>query len=115
MYYKDGSIYNGEFEEYAEGFGLKDLKDYYYKGQFKNGYEWGYGTLYHKQEKYVYKGEFIEGFKEGYGILYYPDGDIFEGEFKNDNHNGFGLLYKTNGDKFINIWEDDKLIFERKI
>ena len=115
MYYKDGSIYNGEFEECAEGFGLRDLKDYYYKGQFKNGYEWGYGTLYHKQEKYAYKGEFIEGFKEGYGILYYPDGDIFEGEFKNDNHNGFGLLYKTNGDKFINIWEDDKLIFEQKL
>ena len=48
-------------------------------------------------------------------IVYYPDGDIFEGEFKNNKYNGFCLLYKSNGDKFINIWEDDKLIFERKI
>ena len=115
MYYKDGSIYNGEFKEHAEGFGLKDSKDYYYKGQFKKGYKWGYGIFYHKKEKYVYKGKFIKGIKEGYGIVYYPDGDIFEGEFKNNKYNGFCLLYKSNGDKFINIWEDDKLIFERKI
>ena len=128
MYFKDGSIYNEEFKEHPEGFGLREDKEHYYKGQFINGYKWGYGIFYHKQEKYIYKGEFIEGthickenktnedeIQDGYGIIYYPDGDIFEGEFKNNNYNGFGLLYKPNGDKFINIWENDELIFEQKL
>ena len=123
MYFKDGSIYNGEFKNNPEnegfgspeGFGLSDDKDHYYKGQFKNGYKWGYGINYFKEERCIYKGEFVKGVHEGYGIFYYPDGDIYEGEFKNDNYHGFGFLYKPNVEKFINIWEDDELIFEQKL
>ena len=115
IYFKDGSIYNGEIKKHPEGFGLSDDKENYYKGQFKNGYKWGYGIFYLKQEKIIYKGEFKEGEQDGYGIIYYPDGDIYEGEFKNNNYHGFGLLHKQNGEKFINIWEEDELIFEKKL
>ena len=118
MYHKDGSIYNG-YWKYGNkcGFGIETDITYnsYYIGQYKDGEYNGYGIKYYFSENKIFKGQVLNNNLEGYAFEYFENGDVYEGERSKDKKNGFGFLHKSNGENFINIYEDDKLIFEKKL
>ncbi len=65
-----------------------------YVGEFKNGVEDGYGTLYINQDgqyygdKYV--GEFSKGNFNGNGKYYFNNGQTYDGNFQNGVIQGEG-------------------------
>ena len=120
MYFKNGSIINGEWKDgEVFGFAIETLTDStgntHYIGQFKDSLYNGYGIKIYYSENIIYKGQVSNNKLEGYAFEYFSNGDIYEGEWNQDKKNGFGFLHKSNGEKFINIWENDKLIFEQKL
>ena len=118
MYHKDGSIYNGYWKDGNKcGFGIETDITYnsYYIGQYKDGEYNGYGIKYYFSENNIFKGQVLNNKLEGYAFEYFENGDVYEGEWSKDKKNGFCFLHKSNGENFINIYEDDKLIFEKKL
>ena len=104
FFYKNYSIYRGEFENNKLKFGTLSFPNgKFYRGNFLEGKYNGIGILYN--ENYIYEGEFIKGKKEGYGIYKTNDG-IYEGIFKGNTYFGFGKWKWNNGDCYIGNWEN---------
>ena len=110
MINKNGEIYYGEFynnnkglfclneEDYYilnskninninEIFNCYELKDLFYKGNYKNNKKERKGILYINNDNYkkIYEGNFKEDLKDGFGKIYYETGSIFESYWKEDN------------------------------
>ena len=110
MINKNGEIYYGEFYNNNEGlfclneedyyllknkninnkneiFNCYELKDLFYKGNYKNNKKEGKGILYINNDNYkkIYEGNFKEDLKDGFGKIYYETGSIFESYWKEDN------------------------------
>ena len=135
MIYKDGSNYNGDWEDCklnGEGTFTYPNGDKYI-GQFKDGKRNGQGTLtFVNDVKYVkyegefkddqlvkgiiiykdgsnYNGDFFEGKKHGYGIETFPlNGGFYKGNFKEDKKDGEGTLELPNGYKYTGSWRNGK-------
>jgi hypothetical protein len=91
-------IYEGEMKfidgRYRfDGFGRKIISEEIYKGEFKNGYFHGRGTLENSKTKKRYEGEFKFSSYDGFGKLYEDNLLMYEGEFKYGYKHGFGKEY----------------------
>ena len=69
-------------------------------GDCKNGYSEGTD-----QDGNLYKGEFKNGFFEGYGTMKFTNKDRYEGNWKNGKMHGLGTYYFINGQTHYGIWE----------
>ena len=128
MYYKDGTIYEGEwkdgkrhgkatyknlYKEYFECEFINDVpcnhvkqKDYYgtYEGEWKNFRINGKGTFISKSnDKYV--GEFLNGTITGKGVFTYSNGDKYEGYLVDGEYDGYGLFESNIGYKYEGMWK----------
>ena len=68
MYYKDGSIINGEWKDgNIFGFVIENncIDNTYYIGQYKDGLYNGYGIKFYYSENIIYKGQVINNKLEG--------------------------------------------------
>lgn len=121
-----GFFANGE----KNGFGVLNLSNYCYEGNFENGVFKGFGEIrYHNQSSY--KGEFLNDKITGYGKFIFSNGDtyigylnnglmhgqgkrmcssgeIFEGEWFENKKHGKGKLIKSNGEVVEGTWALDK-------
>jgi hypothetical protein len=106
--FKDGEIIKGSvtFNLLDESF--KDKIQIIYRGEFKNRYPNGKGTLEKADEIYV--GEFIDGLKHGKGTLTFKTErkDKYIGEFKNGQATGKGTYIYENGDKYVGEFKNMK-------
>ncbi len=101
-FYKDSSIFRGQFENDKLKFGTLSFPNgKFYRGNFIEGKFDNYGILY--GGNYIYEGNFLKGKKNGFGIYKTNDG-IYEGEFCNDTYSGFGKWSWNNGDSYIGDW-----------
>jgi len=134
LLYKDGSTYDGEFEnDQRHGFGVfliedggKFVGDFWQDDavdgtfSYKNGdvYTGGWwGSLRHGTGEHIYvdgtkyMGSWIEDEESGVGYTYFPDGERHEGNYLNGNPNGPGTYYylPTKSFKlFIGMYKDGK-------
>ena len=105
--FPDGS-YKGELKDgYAHGKGtLTYTNGDIYIGEMRLNSLWGKGTLTQASgAKYV--GEFINNTKEGTGTYTYVNGNKYVGEWKNDKKHGNGTFTYSDGDKYEGGWKDD--------
>ena len=101
-FYKDSSIFRGQFENNKLKFGTLSFPNgKFYRGNFIEGKYNNYGILY--GGNYIYEGNFLKGKKNGFGIYKTNDG-IYEGEFCDDTYSGFGKWSWNNGDSYIGDW-----------
>ncbi len=140
---KNKEIYHGEWYKKNEGLfclnkddfnilqknvddnNLKDifnlnLKDIFYKGNYKNNLKDGEGILYIKKNNefsnVIYKGNFKDNKKDGLGKIYFKTGSVFEGNWKDDHFDKEkeAIFYLNNLIQFkkinINIIEWCKII-----
>jgi len=121
LYYNDGSIYQGFFEnDKIKGRGrLLQIDRFIYEGDFEDGFFNGYGKLYAiNGKKYIgywkndmqeglgveiytdgssYTGMYIKGMKTGKGKYVFKNGDIYEGDFLNEEMTGWGMFKRKDG------------------
>ena len=92
-----------------------------YEGDFVNGKFEGYGKCIFKTD-YYYVGQWKDGFRHGKGTLYYPNGNIkYEGDFVNDEKEGngkyifeTGYYYIDNG-KIVYFMEKELFLIQKEI
>lgn len=123
-----GDFKNGLENGYAECMGKTN--EFYYKGQYKDGFFNGKGNLkllnnetyegnfekdkfqgfgvYVDSEGNLYSGEWNQDVKEGEGTFVYSDGRKYKGNFKNNNKDGYGEYYWTDGDIYKGFWKNGK-------
>ena len=97
-----------------------NLKDIFYKGNYKNNLKDGEGILYIKKNNefsnVIYKGNFKDDKKDGLGKIYFETGSVFEGNWKEDHFDKEkeAIFYLNNLIQFkkinINIIEWCKII-----
>ncbi|XP_069790417.1 alsin isoform X2 [Narcine bancroftii] len=88
-----------------------------YSGDFKNGFEDGYGELIVPckalKKNDHYQGHWKEGKMHGHGIYKYATGEVYEGSFYDNLRHGHGLLRSGKltsscPSMFIGQWAQDK-------
>ncbi|XP_067892403.1 alsin [Heterodontus francisci] len=88
-----------------------------YTGQFKNGFEDGYGEYIIPSKALKkndhYQGHWKEGKMHGHGIYKYATGEVYEGCFQDNMRHGHGLLRSGKltsscPSMFIGQWAQDK-------
>lgn len=109
LQYEDGYFYYGEFRNgFQSGFGIEFNKNCQYMGFFKNGKYHGFGESRYNQ-KVLYCGNYSHGLRDGYGILFLTDGSIYCGSFKNNKMEGTGCFQWPSGHKYFGNWKNDKM------
>ena len=88
-----------------------------YEGEFLNGKEDGFGSIFWvgRKESGKYVGEWKEGATNGYGMEIGSYGEKYIGMFKNGNREGMGIATLVDGRVQEGIWKEGKLIREIKI
>ena len=100
----EGGIIDGQ----KEGKGIQYFKDgTIYLGEFKENKWNGEGKLIY-QSGLRYIGDFQDGKVNGYGVINYPSGARYEGLFKNSQRNGLGTLYESNGEVYKGQFKNNK-------
>ena len=95
LIYKDGSFYEGTWEDGMPRHG---------KGTYKYGGTYNYG-----ENRDVYEGEFRDGKFHGQGKLIYKDGSVYEGTWENGMpRNGKGTYKETFGRVYEGAFVDGK-------
>ena len=99
----DGSKYCGEFKnDKIEGKGYYiDHKGNIYKGEFVDESACGKGEILHSEIKgYSYKGEFKNNKIHGYGVEIIPNGNIYRGYFFEGEKDGYGKVEFEDGSSY---------------
>jgi hypothetical protein len=106
--FKDGEIIKGSITFNLMNESFTDKIQIIYKGEFKNRYPHGKGTL--EDAESIYVGEFIDGLRHGKGTVTFRTGrkDKFIGEFKNGQATGKGIYIFENGDKYVGDFKNMK-------
>jgi len=102
----DGASYEGEMlngKKHGKGILRNPKKEYYYEGEFKDGYRWGYGTEFVGKGA-SYKGEFVRNLKEGEGNLVTSEYK-YEGSFKKNKFHGYGKCVWKDKRQYEGQWE----------
>jgi hypothetical protein len=110
-YYKNGSVYQGDFNfGKKHGYGLLTYEDgSTYEGCFLDNIRSGY-AIYKCQCGCVYQGNYKDNRKSGEGTYIDPFENIFKGVFDNNSKNGIGsLTYKSDKSKLSGYWKNDTL------
>ena len=101
MEYKDGSVYEGQWENDKRH--SEETKNIYtwpngttYKGAFNNDKFHGQGAI-NTPETANFEGKFENGLKKGYGTMTYEDGSVYMGEWKD------GMRHDSKGEM---TWEE---------
>ena len=93
-------------------FGEKNTDSYKYVGHLLNDQPHGSGHIkYSDSSKYI--GEFKDGFQDGYGVSYDEfDRVIYDGDWHEDDYNGKGILYfgAQYYDGFFNMYTTDRKV-----
>ena len=107
-------IYDGQWRnDLPNGYGRAKFTDHTsYEGEWKDGKPHGKGNYRDDFMTFLYVGDWIEGRQEGYGTLYwdYPNGGNYTGEFKNDKQDGYGVMTHPDGRVEKGIWKNGNLI-----
>lgn len=95
---------------YAWGFGwFQDYKNYtYYEGYWENSMKNGYGIEKY-QDKSEYMGNFINGKKDGIGYYKWLDGSSYEGEWKENKLHGYGIYTFKDGSIYKGEWKRNRM------
>ena len=137
MKYKNGNIYNDDWEKGTKtGKGIMKYSKAIYEGEWKNNlherkgkviyfleegkidvYEGEFKNHRQGKGKYkysngnVYNGDWYCGLREGWGSMKYSDG-IYVGEWKKDKREGKGTMTwvrgERAGDEYNGDWKDDE-------
>ncbi len=113
MYYKNGSVYDGEFmEDEAHGVGtFKGVNGEFYQGEWQADKQHGSG-VYRFVSGARYRGEWKYGKMDGYGIYENLEGQKFigkyEGQMIQGKMDGLGLYCWAEGDVYIGEYSQDK-------
>ena len=86
-----------------------DEKEYYYKGQIKGIYAWGYGWFSDERNLTSYEGMWQNSMKNGYGIEIYTDKSEYRGTFLNGKKDGIGTYRWLDNSKYEGEWKENKL------
>jgi len=108
---KTDHIYEGEIlNGVPHGKGKNtDEHGNYFTGNYKDGIEFGIGTLDMVKNNSKYIGEFKDGQIISGTQHFYNSGNRYEGEFHNGKRNGQGTFYyKKNNTKFVGNWKNGK-------
>jgi len=102
--------YEGDFSEYhyeRRGIGTMYYKDgSIYEGEWNNDVRHGKGVLTNKDRYKLFEGKWCNGHIIE-GVYYYINGDRYEGTYYGGNLVN-GILYKSNGDKYEGIFNTGK-------
>jgi hypothetical protein len=114
MKYKNGNLYNGEWEDdlrHGDGkmtFILIDNTTNEYDGKWKKDKINGLGTMEYGNGN-VYKGEWKNNKMHGLGTMNLENGDVYTGNWINDIRQGEGTMNLENGDVYTGNWENDEI------
>ena len=86
-----------------------DFKEYYYNGQIKGIYAWGYGWFIDSRNLTSYEGMWKNSMKNGYGIEIYADKSEYRGTFLNGKKDGIGHYRWIDGSSYEGEWKQNKL------
>ncbi len=86
-----------------------DFQDYYYYGQVKGIYAWGFGWFQEYKNYTYYEGNWENSMKNGYGIEKYQDKSEYMGNFVNGKKDGIGYYKWLDGSSYEGEWKENKL------
>ena len=87
-----------------------DNYSYYYYGEIKGLYAYGFGYSENLKESTYYEGLWVNSKKEGYGIeKYYKDNSLYEGCFSNGKKCGIGQYTWSDNSSYIGEWFEGTL------
>ncbi len=106
----DGYIYEGTIQNgLRHGLGILGYPTgELYVGNFYEGKENGFGSLYDMTGKLVYQGDFENGKMSGKGSFFYSNGDYYEGEVRESGmRHGSGLYVQVGENNVNSIYDGD--------
>lgn len=106
----DGYIYEGTIQNgLRHGLGILGYPTgELYVGNFYEGKENGFGSLYDLTGKLVYQGDFENGKMSGKGSFFYSNGDYYEGEVRESGmRHGSGLYVQVGENNVNSIYDGD--------
>lgn len=109
--WKNGVANGKGIKEYL---GSSDVSHSIIECNFVDGYADGYGfqtydkTECHEEFAPYYEGEFKNGFQHGFGTYYYGDGCYRRGNLVKGKYTGFGVYYDSKKNRtWVGTYEDD--------
>lgn len=108
--YKDGSLFEGKFENGAKKIGKNTYSSgTVYEGEFLKNLRHGTGKYTYTNGD-VFQGRYFEDEKV-YGVYQYANGNTYQGEFAGNKPNGFGTYKLKSGTEVQGFWIDGKQDF----
>ena len=104
-----GIFRNGKRVEAGQFTINNDFQEYFYYGQVKGIYAWGYGWFEDKKNCTYYEGYWENSMKNGYGIEIFPDKSEYRGSFVNGKKDGIGYYKWLDGSSYEGEWKENKL------
>ena len=84
-------------------------KNYYYRGEVKGLYAFGFGWYEDKKENKKYEGMWENSMKNGYGIEKYSDNSEYRGSFLDGKKDGIGFYQWCDKSWYEGEWKENKL------
>jgi hypothetical protein len=104
MRYTDGTIYEGDFDNYQQTNGkMTYTNGDVYEGDWLDGLRSGKGIMTYTNGD-VYDGKWLNGQRSGKGTMTYTNGNVYHGKWFAGNENGKGIMTYTNGDVYNGKW-----------
>ena len=104
--------YFGEIKGlYAYGFGWhENYKDsIYYEGMWNNSKKEGYGIELNNKDNSIYKGCFSNGKKDGIGHYIWNDNSSYMGEWSRGTLDGYGIYHFQDGSIYTGSWKNNRM------
>ena len=104
--------YYGEIKGlYAYGFGWhENIKEQvFYEGMWENSKKEGYGIEKYNKDNSIYKGCFSKGKKDGIGYYAWNDNSSYMGEWSAGTLNGYGIYHFNDGSIYSGSWVNNKM------
>ena len=104
--------YNGEIKGiYAYGYGWHEnyKEQIYYEGMWKNSKKEGYGIEKYNKDNSIYKGQFSNGKKDGIGYYSWNDNCSYMGEWSGGNLDGYGIYHFSDGSIYSGTFVNNKM------
>ena len=103
--------YYGEIKGiYAYGYGWHEnyKEKIYYEGMWKNSKKEGYGIEKYNKDNSLYKGQFSNGKKEGIGYFSWDD-NFYMGEWSGGNLDGYGIYQFGDGSIYAGAFVNNRM------